>query len=155
MKKIIFSLGVLSTLILSSCATIVCGSKQNISFNSTPANASIYINEVEVGKTPFQTKLERKKEHSVVIKLDGYKPYETKLTKKFNAWYLGNLIFGGIIGLVVDPITGAIYELSPDQVNAQLQQGTITNKSNKKDIFIAVSLEKDPNWKKIGQLEKL
>ena len=101
MKKIIFSLGVLSTLMLSSCATIVCGSKQNISFNSTPANASIYINEVEVGKTPFQTKLERKKEHSVVIKLDGYKPYETKLTKKFNAWYLGNIIFGGIIVLFI------------------------------------------------------
>jgi hypothetical protein len=45
--------------VLSSCATIVCGSKQNISFNSTPANASIYINEVEVGKT-FQTKLEKR-----------------------------------------------------------------------------------------------
>jgi hypothetical protein len=77
------------------------------------------------------------------------------LTKKFNAWYLGNIIFGGLIGIVIDPITGAIYELSPDQVNAQLQQGTVANKSNNKDIFIAVSLEKDPNWKKIGQLERL
>lgn len=155
MKKTILSLGVLCTLMLTSCATIVSGSKQNISFNSTPSNASIFINEVEVGKTPFQTKLERKKEHSVVIKLDGYKPYETKLTKKFNTWYLGNIIFGGLIGLVVDPITGAIYELSPDQVNAQLQEGTVANKSTNKDIFIAVSLEKDSSWKKIGQLEKL
>ena len=155
MKKTILALSMASALMMTSCATIVSGTTQKVSFNSTPANASIFINEVEVGKTPFQTKLERKKEHSVVIKLDGYRPYETKLTKKFNAWYLGNIIFGGIIGLVVDPITGAIYELSPDQVNAQLQQGTITNKSNKKDIFIAVSLEKDPNWKKIGQLEKL
>lgn len=155
MKKTIFSLTLLSTLMLTSCATIVCGSKQEVSFNSTPANASIFINEVEVGKTPFKTKLERNKEHSVVIKLDGFKPYETKLTKKFNAWYIGNIVFGGLIGLIVDPVTGAIYQLSPKEVNAQLQQGTAFNKSKNGEIFIAVSLEKDSNWKKVGQLEKL
>jgi hypothetical protein len=44
------------------------------------------------------------------------------LTKKFNAWYLGNIIFGGLIGIVIDPITGAIYELSPDQVNAHFNK---------------------------------
>jgi len=155
MKKTIFSLTLLSALMLTSCATIVCGSKQEVSFNSTPANASIFINEVEVGKTPFKTKLERNKEHSVVIKLDGFKPYETKLTKKFNAWYIGNIVFGGLIGLIVDPVTGAIYQLSPKDVNAQLEQGTAFNKSKNGEIFIAVSLEKDSNWKKIGQLEKL
>lgn len=140
---------------LTSCATIVSGSKQEVSFNSTPTNASIFINEVEVGKTPFKTKLERNKEHSVVIKLDEFKPYETKLTKKFNAWYIGNIVFGGLIGLIVDPVTGAIYQLSPKEVNAQLQQGTTFNKSKNGEIFIAVSLEKDSNWKKVGQLEKL
>lgn len=155
MKKTIFSLTLLSALILTSCATIVCGSKQEVSFNSTPTNASIFINEVEVGKTPFKTKLERNKEHSVVIKLEGFKPYETKLTKKFNAWYIGNIVFGGLIGLIVDPVTGAIYQLSPKDVNAQLEQGTAFNKSKNGEIFIAVSLEKDSDWKKIGQLEKL
>lgn len=155
MRKTIFFLTLLSTLMLTSCATIVCGSKQEVSFNSTPTNASIFINEVEVGKTPFKTKLERNKEHSVVIKLEGFKPYETKLTKKFNAWYIGNLVFGGLIGLIVDPVTGAIYQLSPKEVNAQLQQGTAFNKSKNGEIFIAVSLEKDSSWKKIGQLEKL
>jgi hypothetical protein len=154
MKKTILFFSLFSALILSSCATIVSGTTQKISFNSNPSNASIFIDDFEVGKTPFQTKLERKSEHKVVIKLEGYKPYQTKLEKSFNAWYIGNVIFGGLIGLIIDPITGAIYELTPSQVNAQLEQGTVA-KIKSSEIFIAVSLEKDPSWKKIGQLEKL
>ncbi len=154
MKKTILSLTVVSSLMLTSCATIISGTTQNVSFNSNPSNASIFVDDFEVGKTPFQTKLERKSEHKVVIKLEGYKPYETKLTRTFNAWYLGNVIFGGLVGLIIDPISGAIYQLTPSQVNAQLQQGTIA-KTKSNDIFIAVSLEKDPSWKKVGQLEKL
>lgn len=154
MKKTILSLTVVSSLMLTSCATIISGTTQNVSFNSNPSNASIFVDDFEVGKTPFQTKLERKSEHKVVIKLEGYKPYETKLTRTFNAWYLGNVIFGGLVGLIIDPISGAIYQLTPSQVNAQLQQGTIAKTKNN-DIFIAVSLEKDPSWKKVGQLEKL
>lgn len=64
------------------------------------------------------------------------------------------LFFGGIIGLVVDPITGAIYKLTPNEINAQLQQGTVF-KSSKKEVYIAVSLKVDKNWQKVGQLEKL
>ena len=88
------------------------------------------------------------------IRLEGYEQYKTKLTKQFNAWYIGNIVFGGIIGLVVDPITGAIYKLTPNEINAQLQQGTVF-KSSKKEVYIAVSLKVDKNWQKVGQLEKL
>ena len=113
-----------------------------------------FIDETEVGKTPFETKLERKREYEVEIRLEGYEPYKTKLTKQFNALYIGNIVFGGIIGLVVDPITGAIYKLTPNEINAQLQQGTVF-KSSKKEVYIAVSLKVDKNWQKVGQLEKL
>lgn len=154
MKKSIISCILASTLLFSSCATIISGSKQNVKFSSTPSTASIFIDEVEVGKTPFQMKLERKNEHSVMIKLEGYQTYQTRLTKKFNAWYVGNILIGGLIGLIVDPITGAMYNLSPDQINAQLNNGTVFN-SNKKGIYIGVALKADPNWKKVGQLEKI
>ena len=153
MKKSIISCALALTLLFSSCATIVSGSKQNVSFASTPSAASIFIDEVEVGKTPFELKLARNSEHAVMLKLEGYQTYQTKLTKKFNAWYLGNILIGGIIGLVIDPITGAMYNLSPDQINAQLNKGTVYN-SNQKGVYIAVALNADPNWKKVGQLEK-
>jgi hypothetical protein len=154
MRKIIISSSLAIALLTTSCATIVSGSKQNIKFSSNPSVATIFIDEVEVGKTPFEIKLARKSEHSVIIKLEGYQTYETKLTKKFNAWYIGNIVFGGLIGVIVDPITGAIYNLSPDQVNAQMNQGNAF-KNNGKDVYVAVTLNIDPSWEKIGQLEKV
>lgn len=93
MKKTIMLLGVASLFFLSSCATIVSGSRQTVKFDSTPTNATVFIDETEVGKTPFETKLERKREYEVEIRLEGYEPYKTKLTKQFNAWYIGNIVF--------------------------------------------------------------
>ncbi len=140
-------------LFLSSCATIMSGSKQNVKFESNPSAATIYIDEVEVGKTPLEMLLARKNSHDVQIKLEGYKTYETKLTKKFNGWYIGNLLIGGIVGLIIDPITGAMYNLSPNQINAQMAKNTALN-YKKGDVYVGVALEIDPNWKKIGYLEK-
>lgn len=151
MKKTIYAYLLSSSLLLSSCATIVSGSKQNVRFDSNPSSATIFIDEVEVGKTPFELKLARNSEHDVQIKLDGYQTYQTSLTKKFNAWYLGNILIGGIIGLIVDPITGAIYNLTPSEINAQMNKGTVLN-SSKKGVYIAVALEIDPKWNKVGQL---
>ena len=128
-------------------------SKQNVKFASNPSSAKIFIDEVEVGKTPFEIKLARKSEHHVMIKLEGFQTYQTSLTKKFNGWYVGNILFGGLIGLIIDPITGAMYNLSPKEINAEMAKGTAFN-YKKGEVYVAVALEIDPNWKKIGQLEK-
>lgn len=154
MKKLRLLVGCVSLFLLGSCATIVSGSRQKIKFDSTPANAVVMIDEVEAGKTPFEIKLERKREYDVEIKLDGYKPYKTKLVKKFNAWYIGNILFGGIIGLIVDPATGAIYRLTPSEIKSQQEKG-VTSKTTENGMFISVALEVDENWQKVGQLEKL
>lgn len=154
MKKSIISCFLALTLLMSSCATIFSGSKQKVKFSSNPSSATIFIDEVEVGKTPFEIKLARKKKHSVMIKLEGYETYQTNLTKKLNGWFLGNILIGGIIGFIIDPITGAMYSLTPKQINAQMNKGTVFNSSGK-GVYIAVVLNVDPNWKKIGQLEKV
>lgn len=154
MKKSIIGSALSLVFLLTSCATIVSGSKQTVKFTSNPTTASIFINDIEVGKTPFETKLERKKPHNVKIKLEGYQTYETTLTRKFNAWFIGNILFGGLIGVIVDPITGAMYKLSPSEIKAELGKGTVF-KSTNKEIYIGIALNIDPNWEKIGQLEKV
>ena len=153
MRKLRLLVGCASLFLLGSCATIVSWSRQKVKFDSTPANAIVVIDETEVGKTPFEIKLERRREYDVEIKLDGYKSYKTKLVKKFNAWYIGNILFGGIIGLIVDPATGAIYRLTPSEIKSQQEKG-VMSKTTENGILISVSLEVDENWQKIGQLEK-
>ena len=153
MKKTLITLSIFSILFFSSCATIISGSKQNIKFSSNPSLASVFIDEVEMGKTPFEMKLSRKREHEIMIKLDGYQTYETTLTKKLNGWFFGNILIGGLVGIIIDPITGAMYNLTPKEINAQNNKG-IAFKSNSKDVYVVISLNIDPNWEKVGQLEK-
>ncbi|MDA9056417.1 PEGA domain-containing protein [Flavobacteriaceae bacterium] len=141
-------------LITSSCATIISGSRQTIKISSEPSSAKVYINEIEVGTTPLEKSLKRNQKYQLLIKLDGYQPYETLISKEFNAWYLGNILFGGIIGLILDPITGAMYKLTPEEIHTNLNSGT-AYRTEGKDIYLTVSLDIDPNWEKVGQLKKI
>jgi hypothetical protein len=50
---------------------------------------------------------------------DGFEPSEMHLKGTVSGWYFGNIVFGGLIGMVaVDPATGAMYKLRPDTVEA-------------------------------------
>jgi len=121
-KKIIA--GLLSVVILItilSCASIINGTKQNIRINSDPTGAQVSINGIKY-TTPAVVKLKRGSNHSLTFTKEGYKPVTMKIDKEFNSWVLGNLIFGGIIGIIVDFADGAAYKLSPKQVNAKLNK---------------------------------
>ncbi|MDU1904207.1 MAG: PEGA domain-containing protein [Dysgonomonas sp.] len=151
MKKII--LGLATIISFSSCATIISGSSQSVSFSSYPSNATVYDNNTRLGRKPVSAKLKRKDKHSIVIELDGYQPYELVLERKFNAWFIGNILLGGLIGVIVDPITGAMYKLTPDQVHAEFNNG-VAFKQEKDNIYVAVTLKKNNDWEQIGTLEK-
>ncbi|UOY05770.1 PEGA domain-containing protein [Muricauda sp. SCSIO 64092] len=111
-------------LFLTSCATIISGSRQNVEIASEPTSAKVYINEIGVGNTPVQKNLKRNQEYNLALKLDRYETYETKLERKFNAWYIGNIAFGGLIGIIIDPITGAMHKLKPEEINGSPKSGT-------------------------------
>lgn len=153
MSKLVF-LGVLLFLfLLSGCASIVSGSKQKISFVSNPSGAKIFLNDVDLGDTPITVNLDRnKKDQKVEIILEGYKPFRMTLTRRINAWVWGNLLFGVIIGLVVDVSTGAIYKLTPSQIEAQMSKGFVLS-TNNIDTYIGVVLTSNENWEQIGTLE--
>jgi len=120
-----FTFGALAlSLMVTSCATIFSGTTQNVRISSNPPSATIFIDEVEAGQTPLVLKLKRNRVHFVKMKLDGYPTYQTRLTQKFNAWCFGNVFIGGVIGMVVDISTGAMYNLSPGVINVSMDNGS-------------------------------
>lgn len=153
MKNLI--LGIAAAFTMTSCATIISGSKQNVKISSTPTEAVVIIDSVEVGKTPFKTKLKRKHEHTVRLELDGFQPYEITLKRKFNGWIIANAFVGGIIGVVVDLATGSFYYLSPKEINAELQSGTVLKKEKGSDIYVGVTMTPNPEWTPAGTLSKI
>lgn len=136
---------------LSSCATIMHGTRQNIGISSNPSNATIFVDGMYMGATPLVVSMTRYDNHIVRIELDGYQPYEATFTRQVSGWVFGNVIFGGVIGLAVDALSGGLYQLTPDQVQAELRNQNMAC-SGCKDHAILVVLEPKPEWKKVGNL---
>jgi hypothetical protein len=155
MKSLVkLSFLVIFCIILSDCATIIHGTKQDIAFSSNPTGADVLINGVNKGRTPVTINLKRKEECNVKILLPGYLPYEINIIRKVDGWIAGNIIFGGLIGLIIDAADGAMYKLSPEQVNAELKKGDGTYLQQGDNIYIGVVMKIDPSWEKIGSLQK-
>lgn len=142
---------VLSVAATGACATMMQGTTQAISINSTPASATVTVDGTPMGHTPTVLRLERKNEHLVRLELDGYQPFEMKLSKSISGWVWGNILFGGVIGVAVDGSTGAFYKLSPEAVVANMETRTASI-DGKTTIQVAVVMTPDPSWEKIGQL---
>jgi len=63
-----------------------------------------------------------------------------------NGWYIGNLLFGGLIGLlIVDPLTGAMWTLDPKDINLILEKKTAGLPSDRRALSV-VSLEDVPDY---------
>ena len=123
------------TLILcSGCASIIQGSHKTVQISSNPSGAKFTIYNkagkvIESRATPASVSLERssgyfcKENYKVVFEETGYYTGETELKGSINGWYFGNLIFGGLIGLlIVDPATGAMWTLDPQELTYNLVQ---------------------------------
>ena len=53
--------------------------------------------------------------------MPGRSDTEVKLNSSVSGWYWANFLFGGAIGmLVVDPLTGAMYNLAPEKIEQPL-----------------------------------
>jgi hypothetical protein len=122
--------------LLTGCATIVGDDRASLPIKSTPSDAQILIIDetgqtAYRGRTPDQVSLSKSNGHywggkqfTVAISKRGYLTQRIQVDTRPNALYLGgNLIFGGIIGwLVVDPISGKMYDLASEGIDVTLQQ---------------------------------
>jgi hypothetical protein len=103
------------------------------------------------GESPVLAKLTRKNVHLVEIELAGYLPYETKLVRRASGWIWGDIMFGGILSLAVDAISGGLYKLTPDQLQATMAGQTSLNQDDGA-LLLTVVMRPDPTWEKIGEL---
>ncbi|MEB3792812.1 hypothetical protein [Acinetobacter sp. IK40] len=131
MKKISLFCGAV-VLSLSGCASIISGKTQTMTFQSTPDLSDITIlnrdgKKIHVGKAPVTVSLNRgagffvPERYTVIFEKEGYEKKEITVSSSVNGWYVGNILFGGILGLlIIDPATGAMYSLNTKDTNVVL-----------------------------------
>jgi hypothetical protein len=154
------ALGILAaSLFASGCASIVHGGDREITIATKPAGATASVRKsgggvmdvVAVEKTPCTISLDPKKgyfsgqSYMLRLELQGYKPAEIELTAKMSGWYWGNLLFGGIIGmLAVDPATGAMWNIAPDKVDRKLANGKNAMIQNETGFLVVLESDLTP-----------
>lgn len=131
MKKIIV-LSLVLGFLLTSCSSIMNGSKDKVNIKSTPDGASITVDGNKMGVTPSVVQLQRGETHLVEIQKAGFSKYTLTTGKSITGWFWGNLLCGGLIGIVIDLATGSAYDVDPHNIIATLDKGD--NSSN--DYFI-------------------
>ncbi|MBI6702999.1 hypothetical protein [Pseudomonas viridiflava] len=116
---------------VTGCASIVSDSKYPVAVTSSPSGAAYEIfNEggvsVRSGVTPDEVTLRAGagyfdgEKYTVTYRKDGYTSSTQTLESGIDGWYWGNIVIGGLIGmLIVDPATGAMYTL-PEKINSTL-----------------------------------
>ena len=145
----------LASVALTACASIMHGTSQDVGISSTPTSASVTIDNATNGQTPFVAKLSRKDSHIIHIAADGYQPADLTLTRSVSGWVWGNLLFGGLIGLAVDAITGGLYKLTPDQLNATLAKQSASVAPTKDGFYVVLVPAAEKGWHKVGQLQRV
>ena len=116
----------------AGCASIVSKSQWPVTINSNPSGAAVTIKntsgmEMQKGITPMTITLPSKKgffssaSYNFDFEKEGYYPARSSISASLNGWYWGNILFGGLIGLlIVDPATGAMWKLDEGPVYANL-----------------------------------
>lgn len=142
--------------LFSSCASILSKSIYPLSINSNPNNAKVSITdkkgkEIYLGNTPARVKLKAgagffsKAEYQVKFSSPGYKDKIVPINFKIDGWYFGNLLLGGVIGmLIIDPATGAMWKIETEFLNETLGP---TTASIDPEIKIMNLNEIPENWK--------
>ena len=158
MKKIKLTIfAVTASFFLTSCASIVSRNVWPVAINSTPNGANILIlnengDEVYKGFTPTTVRLKgsnhflKRAAYQVKFNREGFEEKIVTLNCKVNGWYWGNLLVGGIIGmLIIDPATGAMYKLEEPFLNERLKEIGTTSTEKSLNLYDINQIPND--WK--------
>lgn len=137
------------------CASIVSKSQRPVTVTSSPSGAKVTIKKsngvaIQTGETPLTVTLEtsngffQKASYTVEAQKAGYQTATSVFQAEVNGWYFGNILFGGIIGmLIVDPATGAMWKLEDTYSVNLVAAKKVALKSG--EVVSLVSLNDVPN----------
>ncbi len=145
-NKAIISL-VLAALLMPGCASYISRSNWPVAIKSIPEAAVFTVTnkkgeKIRTGMTPATVYLDsgagyfQGESYTLHFTKDGFQEKTATLKASINNWYWGNLIFGPIGFLVIDPLTGAMFKL-PETFNTELtsQAGSMAPSSAEAKII--------------------
>ena len=127
MKRAFAAAGIV--LLSVNCATVVNKRHQKIPVNSSPSGARVSLQDCGASKlddqavTPTIVSIKRDvKGCRMVLAKEGYDEAVLQFTRHVSGWVWGNVAIGGLLGLAIDAMTGAMYGQNPDTIQVTLAE---------------------------------
>ena len=107
----------------AGCGTIFGGTSQNVRVASSPDNAAVDLEDGATHRTPTTLSLDRGSNYVLEVTKEGYETREVEVEKSMRGGILAlDILFTGLLGVIVDASTGGWYSLSPERVDVSLSQ---------------------------------
>ena len=123
-------LALTASISLSACATVTKGSNDTVKMTSKPSEASVLFEDTaqklqpQSCQTPCEIELNRKRTYKATVSKPNYENFvvimEPKVSTSGGTAMAGNLLMGGILGAGVDAATGAMKDLTPNNLDVTL-----------------------------------
>lgn len=109
---------------LSGCGVIFGGTTKTISVVSTPSEARLTTEPLTGSfSTPATLTLNRKTAYTLVVWKEGYRETQFPIQKSMRVGPLIlDILFTGLIGVVVDAATGGWWDLQPTEASITLER---------------------------------
>ena len=116
---------VIAGLLLANCATVTRGTVNQVQIVSEPSAAEARTSIGHTCTTPCTLTVDRKSEFTVTYNKEGFReqsvPVVTRVAGAGAVGLAGNILIGGVVGVVADAVTGAALEHYPNPVSAALE----------------------------------
>jgi hypothetical protein len=107
---------------ISGCAAVISRSSYPVFIDSEPREASFVIrdddgSDVYAGTTPETVALDSSAgafdaaEYTVTFQKPGHHECVARIEGELDSWYFGNILFPGLLGFLIDPLLGGMWEL--------------------------------------------
>lgn len=119
-----------AALLASGCASITKGTDQDIAINTNPQGARCELMRettalAVIDPTPGVVNIDKSsKDIRITCEKEGFKTASYMLESEAEAMTVGNVIFGGVIGLAVDAGTGAMNKYDANVTVVMQREGS-------------------------------
>ena len=141
---------------MTGCATIVGKDLFSVPLQSNPDGAKVTVKDEKgmvlfTGTTPTMFTLKagesyfHAKSYIVTFSKTGFTDQVITVKAEMSGWYWGNLLFGGLIGLlIVDPISGKMWKLPDTPVFGNLTEAQRAGLNEKGRSLKFVTIDQIP-----------
>jgi uncharacterized protein YceK len=134
--KIVFTV-ILFSVFINGCCTVTQGTTQKLAFNSQPEGAMVEYNGRQLGKTPLSIDVNRKIttiDPKFSFVMEGFETQTQPVIVKGCGCLWGNIVVGGLLGILVDSVSGANVAYTQDSYSALLLPKGQAANQNKNDM---------------------